>query len=56
VSDRPVPTILFQPPNRIGLGHMSRLIAIALAVRQTAPGTRTPFVIEGGTRLAAAAG
>ena len=40
-------TILFQPPNHIGLGHISRLLAIALAVRRAAPDTRTPFIVEG---------
>jgi UDP-N-acetylglucosamine--N-acetylmuramyl-(pentapeptide) pyrophosphoryl-undecaprenol N-acetylglucosamine transferase len=40
-------TILFQPPNRIGLGHISRLIAIALAVKAADPEVRLPFVIEG---------
>src|SRR5690348_100832 len=48
MSDNQPATILFQPPNRIGLGHISRLIAIALEVRRAAPGARTPFVIEGG--------
>jgi UDP-N-acetylglucosamine--N-acetylmuramyl-(pentapeptide) pyrophosphoryl-undecaprenol N-acetylglucosamine transferase len=40
-------TVLFQAPNRIGLGHMSRLIAIALALQRAAPGIRTPFIVEG---------
>jgi UDP-N-acetylglucosamine--N-acetylmuramyl-(pentapeptide) pyrophosphoryl-undecaprenol N-acetylglucosamine transferase len=40
-------TILFQPTNHIGLGHISRLIAIALAVREADPDCRAPFVIEG---------
>jgi UDP-N-acetylglucosamine--N-acetylmuramyl-(pentapeptide) pyrophosphoryl-undecaprenol N-acetylglucosamine transferase len=40
-------TILFQPPNHIGLGHISRLIAVALAVRDAGSNCRLPFVIEG---------
>lgn len=39
--------ILFQCPNQIGLGHMSRLAAIALALRERAPQIRLPFVVEG---------
>jgi len=44
-------TILFQPPNGIGLGHISRLIAIALAIRDKSPSTRLPFLLEGGSHL-----
>lgn len=40
-------TILFQPPNHVGLGHISRLIAVALAVRESDPALRLPFVVEG---------
>ncbi len=40
-------TILFQPPNHIGLGHVSRLLAIALATRELAPDLRLPFVVSG---------
>jgi UDP-N-acetylglucosamine--N-acetylmuramyl-(pentapeptide) pyrophosphoryl-undecaprenol N-acetylglucosamine transferase len=40
-------TVVFQAPNRIGLGHMSRLIAIALELRRMAPDIRTPFIVEG---------
>jgi predicted glycosyltransferase len=40
-------TVLFQTPNRIGLGHMSRLMAIALELQRAAPGIRTPFIVEG---------
>jgi UDP-N-acetylglucosamine--N-acetylmuramyl-(pentapeptide) pyrophosphoryl-undecaprenol N-acetylglucosamine transferase len=40
-------TILFQPPNHIGLGHISRLIAVALAARESAPSLRLPFVVDG---------
>jgi UDP-N-acetylglucosamine--N-acetylmuramyl-(pentapeptide) pyrophosphoryl-undecaprenol N-acetylglucosamine transferase len=39
--------VLFQSPNLIGLGHMSRLIAIALALRQLDPSIRVPFVVQG---------
>src|SRR2546423_5965775 len=41
------PCILFQPPNHVGLGHISRLAAIALHVRQIAPAVRVPFAVEG---------
>lgn len=40
-------TILFQPPNHIGLGHISRLLAIALAVREQRADLLLPFVVEG---------
>jgi|SRR5215475_9858561 len=40
-------TILFQPPNGIGLGHISRLIAIALTIRDKMPSWRLPFLVEG---------
>jgi predicted glycosyltransferase len=47
-SDDKTPlTILFQPSNGIGLGHVSRHIAIAQAVLQKAPSARLPFMIEG---------
>jgi len=39
--------IAFQPPNQIGLGHINRLAAIALAIQDVAPHIRTPFIIEG---------
>src|SRR5712692_8568803 len=41
------PCILFQPPNRIGLGHINRLAAIALCVREVASDIRVPFAVEG---------
>jgi predicted glycosyltransferase len=41
-------TIVFQPPNRIGVGHISRLSAIALALKKLDPAVKTPFVLEGG--------
>ncbi len=44
-------TIMFQAPNGVGLGHISRLSAIALAVREKQPSTKLPFVIEGGNNL-----
>jgi predicted glycosyltransferase len=40
-------TIVFQPPNHIGLGHISRLLAIALAVRELDPQLRLPFIVGG---------
>lgn len=39
--------ILFQCPNQVGLGHMSRLAAIAVAMRELDPQVRLPFVVEG---------
>ncbi len=48
---RPTTTILLQSPNGIGLGHISRLIAIALAIRDKAPSARLPFLLEGGSHL-----
>ncbi len=47
MPEQPVQTILFQPPNRVGLGHLSRLIAIALAVKEARPDVRVPFVVGG---------
>src|SRR5262245_15836087 len=44
-----ITTVLFQPPNRIGLGHISRLAAIALAIRDQIPSARLPFLVEGGS-------
>jgi predicted glycosyltransferase len=41
-------TVLFHPTNHIGLGHINRLSAIALALREINESVRTPFVIEGG--------
>ena len=41
------PVVLFQPPNRVGLGHINRLCAIALALREIDPEVRVPFVVEG---------
>lgn len=39
-------TILFQPLNHIGLGHINRLAVIALALHELENGIRTPFVVE----------
>ena len=39
-------TVLFQPLNHIGLGHINRLAVIALALRELDPRIRTPFVVE----------
>lgn len=44
-------TILFQPQNHVGLGHMNRLAAIAWAARQIDPSLRTPFVVEGAAHI-----
>ena len=41
------PTIVFQPFATSWLGHTSRLIAIAQAVRQQCPAARLPFLVEG---------
>ena len=43
--------ILFHPTARSGLGHVSRLSAIALALRQIDPSVQTPFAIQGDGRL-----
>lgn len=40
-------TVVFQTPNRIGLGHLNRSASIALAMRSFSPATRIQFVIEG---------
>lgn len=45
-ASRPM-TILFQAPNHIGLGHISRLSAIALAIREAMPDAQIPFVVSG---------
>jgi predicted glycosyltransferase len=45
------PTILFQPLNHIGLGHINRLSAIAFALRQVDYSIRVPFVVEGSAHL-----
>lgn len=50
-------TIVCQPPNQVGLGHIARLLAIATAVRDAAPDVRLPFIVEGhGHGLVQAAG
>lgn len=41
------PLVLFQVPNRIGLGHMNRMACIALALRDLKPEIRVLFVVEG---------
>jgi predicted glycosyltransferase len=40
-------SVLFQVPNTIGLGHIRRTSAIALALRGLAPASRTAFIIDG---------
>ena len=47
----PPRTILFQPPNHIGLGHVNRLAAVALALREIDASARTLFVVEGGAHV-----
>src|SRR5687767_11213671 len=42
-------TIMFQAPNGVGLGHISRLLAVALSLRDLDSKLRLPFVIEGGS-------
>lgn len=39
-------TVLFQPLNHIGLGHINRLAVIAFALRELDDSIRTPFVVE----------
>jgi UDP-N-acetylglucosamine--N-acetylmuramyl-(pentapeptide) pyrophosphoryl-undecaprenol N-acetylglucosamine transferase len=41
--------VVFHATNGIGLGHLSRQIAIALAVREQAPHTNILFVVDGGS-------
>jgi UDP-N-acetylglucosamine:LPS N-acetylglucosamine transferase len=43
--------LLFQAPNGVGLGHISRLAAIAVAVRDRVCGARPLFLVEGGDHL-----
>jgi predicted glycosyltransferase len=45
------PTVLFQPQNHVGLGHLNRLSAVALALRRIDSSLRTPFVIEGAAHV-----
>ena len=40
-------TVLFQVPNEIGLGHISRQASVALALREMAPAVRVVFAIAG---------
>jgi predicted glycosyltransferase len=39
-------TVLFQPLNHIGMGHINRLAVIALALQELDQSIRTPFVVE----------
>jgi predicted glycosyltransferase len=39
-------TVLFQPLNHIGMGHINRLAVIARALHEVDDGIRTPFVVE----------
>ena len=45
------PAILFHATGRLGLGHVNRLSAIALAFHEIQPSLQTPFVIQGEGRL-----
>lgn len=40
-------TVLFQVPNGIGLGHLNRASAIALAMRKVTPHLRAIFAVDG---------
>src|ERR1700736_3632556 len=42
-------TIVFQAPNGIGLGHIIRMLAIAVAVGKRDPAAVLPIVVEGGS-------
>jgi predicted glycosyltransferase len=44
-------TVVFQPPNRIGLGHVARLSAIALSMRELDPSLQTLFVMESASEV-----
>ena len=39
--------VLFQVPNRIGLGHINRMSCVALALREMKPDVQSLFLIEG---------
>jgi predicted glycosyltransferase len=41
------PTVLFQPPNHVGLGHINRLSAIAIALKEIQESVRSVFIVEG---------
>ena len=47
----PRPTVLFQPLNHIGLGHINRLSVIALCLREIDKDIRTPFIVEGASHV-----
>ncbi|SRR6266508_5030865 len=49
MSETEALTIMFQAPNGVGLGHISRLAAIALALRDLDSKLRLSFVLEGGS-------
>lgn len=53
----PTRRVLFQAPNTVGLGHISRLAAVALALRELHPDVAVLFAVEGDDHgLLAAAG
>ena len=51
-QSEPQETVLFHGPNRIGLGHLNRLSAIALALKKKSPHVRPLFAVEGGAHVA----
>jgi len=50
-QSEPQETVLFHGPNRIGLGHLNRLSAIALALKKKSPHVRPLFAVEGGAHV-----
>jgi UDP-N-acetylglucosamine--N-acetylmuramyl-(pentapeptide) pyrophosphoryl-undecaprenol N-acetylglucosamine transferase len=53
----PARRVVFQAPNTVGLGHISRLAAVALALRERDPDAAVLFAVEGDDHgLLAAAG
>lgn len=46
--------ILFQAPNHVGIGHITRLLAIAMRLRSFAPQIYTPFLVDGSSHGLAA--
>ncbi len=49
--DASVRTVLFQVPNEIGLGHMSRMAAVSAGLRDRDPSLRTAFLVEGASHF-----
>ena len=44
-------TVLFQPPNHVGLGHINRLSAIAIALTEMSESIRSVFAVEGSSHV-----